>query len=187
MTGDGSPRIADEWDWWPHPLPANACFGEGCELYSGYAFNRYRSTRPVGLRVGRAVGIYRWTLFELGPDAEVDIGDYTSLVGPTICVNSRLVIGSHALIADEVVIADRAAAVPYWAGCGPSARPEHRSIFIGSNVWVGQRVTILGGACIGDDAVIGAGAVIDGHVPAGAVVAGHPASVVRTTVGTGRS
>jgi acetyltransferase-like isoleucine patch superfamily enzyme len=115
-----------EWDWWPEPLPANVRFGPGCELYSGYAFNRYRSTRPIGLQVGRAVGIYRWTLFDLGPDAEVHIGDYGSLVGPVICVNSRLTIGSHALIANEVVITDTAAAIPHWVapGLGGGATPD---------------------------------------------------------------
>jgi acetyltransferase-like isoleucine patch superfamily enzyme len=39
-------------------------------------------------------------------------------------------------------------------------------------------VTLLRGARIGPGAVVGAGAVVDFQVPAGAVVAGNPARIV---------
>jgi acetyltransferase-like isoleucine patch superfamily enzyme len=46
-------------------------------------------------------------------------------------------------------------------------------------VWIGTRVTILGGTEIGRDAVIGAGAVVDAmRVPPGTIVAGNPARIV---------
>jgi maltose O-acetyltransferase len=50
---------------------------------------------------------------------------------------------------------------------------------IGDNVFVGMGVRILKGARIGDDAVIGAGSVVTGEIPAGVVAAGNPARVVR--------
>ncbi len=50
---------------------------------------------------------------------------------------------------------------------------------IGDNVFVGMGARILKGARIGDDAVIGAGSVVTGEIPAGVVAAGNPARVVR--------
>lgn len=52
-------------------------------------------------------------------------------------------------------------------------------IIIGDDVWIGNRATILSGTQIGQGAVIGACAVVSGHVPPYAVVAGNPAKIVR--------
>ena len=51
---------------------------------------------------------------------------------------------------------------------------------LGTRVDVGANVVILGPIQIGDDAVIGAGSVVVKDVPAGAVVAGNPARVIRS-------
>lgn len=52
-------------------------------------------------------------------------------------------------------------------------------IRLGKNVWVGAHATVLKGVTVGDDAVIAAGAVVTKDVPAGAIVAGVPARVIR--------
>ena len=51
-------------------------------------------------------------------------------------------------------------------------------VVIGDDVWIGARVTILGGVHIGDGSVIGAGAVVTHDVPAYAVVGGNPAKIL---------
>ena len=50
-----------------------------------------------------------------------------------------------------------------------------KPITIGDNVWIGGSALILPGINIGDDAVIGAGAVVTRDVAAGVTVAGNPA------------
>ena len=50
---------------------------------------------------------------------------------------------------------------------------------LGNDVWVGERVTFLPGARVGDGGIIGAGAVVAGNVPAYAVAVGNPCRVVR--------
>lgn len=50
-----------------------------------------------------------------------------------------------------------------------------RPIRIGANVWIGGGALILPGVSIGDDAIIGAGAVVTHDVPAGATATGNPA------------
>ena len=52
-------------------------------------------------------------------------------------------------------------------------------IVLGKNVWVGSNATILQGVTIGDNAVIGAGAVVTGDIPANTVAVGVPAKVIK--------
>jgi acetyltransferase-like isoleucine patch superfamily enzyme len=169
-------------DWFPKPLPSNVLIGERSWLYSSFAFLHYRSQRPRGVRIGHDSGIYAGTLFDLGPDGEVDIGNYCTLVGPIISSNSRVVIGDYALISHQVVIADSFAAVlpgnvdALDDNTGLATRST--SIAIGENVWIGAQAILLPGAHIGEGAIVGAAAVVDFEVPAYAIVAGNPARVV---------
>lgn len=57
---------------------------------------------------------------------------------------------------------------------------EYASINIGERVWVGANCTIIGGVNIGDQAVIGAGAVVTRDIPARCVAVGVPARVIRS-------
>ena len=53
-------------------------------------------------------------------------------------------------------------------------------IVLGKNVWVGSNATILQGVTIGDNAVVGAGAVVTKDVPANTVVGGVPAKFIKS-------
>ena len=50
---------------------------------------------------------------------------------------------------------------------------------IGNRVWIGGGAIIIPGITIGDDSVIGAGSVVTRDVPAGVVVTGNPARILR--------
>ena len=52
-------------------------------------------------------------------------------------------------------------------------------ITIGDDVWVGGNATILPGAHIGTNVVIGAGSVVTGDIPDGVVAAGNPCRIIR--------
>lgn len=49
---------------------------------------------------------------------------------------------------------------------------------IGSNVFIGAEATLLKGAKIGDNVIIGAGSLVTGEIPANSVAVGRPAKVV---------
>lgn len=56
---------------------------------------------------------------------------------------------------------------------------QAKPVQIGHRVWIGGGSIILPGVTIGDDAVIAAGSVVKQDVPAGSLVAGNPAKLVR--------
>ena len=51
-------------------------------------------------------------------------------------------------------------------------------IVVGANTFIGEDAIILPGTTIGQDCVIGAGAVVRGKIPDNSLVAGNPAEVV---------
>ena len=57
---------------------------------------------------------------------------------------------------------------------------EYAAITIGERVWIGANCTIIGGVHIGDQAVIGAGAVVTKDIPARCVAVGVRARVIRS-------
>jgi acetyltransferase-like isoleucine patch superfamily enzyme len=166
-------------DWWPLPLPDNVQIGERSWLYSSYAFLHYRSRRPLGVSIGADTGIYRGTMFQLGPDGECTIGDFGCIVAPIISTNGRVTIGDFAFISYDVVISDSDFAGP--PGCFEERSLEHEAsadVAIGDNVWIGVRAQIVGPVTIGEGAVIGTATFVDFDVPPFAIVAGNPSRVV---------
>src|SRR4051794_1256562 len=168
-------------DWYPAEVPANVILGERSWLHSSYAFVHHRSERDPSVRIGPDSGVYVGTYFDLGPQGEVEIGRYCTIAGATFASNDRVVIGDYALIAYGVVIAGSAFAVPPDArvAVGEDGRPGSRAdVRIGNDVWIGARAVVLGGSTIGNGAIVGAAAVVEGEVPEYAVAAGNPARVV---------
>lgn len=130
------------------------------------------------MRVGRDSGIYHGTFFELGPDAQVTIGDFCALVGAIICTNGTVRIGNYTFIAHEVVFADGPCALP---PDGPASPQPAGVIELGENCWVGMGAVLLAGTQLAEGCVVGAGAVVNFAAPPYSIIAGNPARVVGTS------
>ncbi len=87
-------------------------------------------------------------------------------------------IGADCLIGNESQVYDSDFHAVHPAHRNDEAHFRMGRTRIGDNVWLGVRVIVLRGTTIGDDAVIGAGSVVKGDIPAGAIAVGNPATVV---------
>jgi acetyltransferase-like isoleucine patch superfamily enzyme len=110
------------------------------------------------IRIGDHVSINHGVTID-GGRAGIEIGDHTR-----IAARCTLYAFNHGMAMDKLI---REQAV------------SSTGIRIGCDVWVGANVGIVDGVTIGDGAVIGMGSVVTRDVPAGMVVAGNPARVLR--------
>lgn len=112
------------------------------------------------------------------PGGTLEIGDGVSInYGTALSARSRVRVGHRTKIGPYCVIAD--SDLPFPLGAADEDRPL--AIEIGDDVWLGGRVTVLPGARIGDGAVVSAGSIVSGDIPANAVASGNPARVLRVT------
>ncbi len=112
--------------------------------------------------------------------ARLEIGERVGMSSTTVCAAASVSIGEGTICGAGAMIIDNDFHTPTapwdWAiGYKATARP----VRIGRGCFIGARAIVLKGVTIGDRAVIGAGAVVTQDVPAGAVVAGNPARIVR--------
>ena len=106
-------------------------------------------------------------------------------VGHKVFINQCCTIydmgGVH--IADLVMIGPKVNIITTGHPLEPSQRRaylEAKPIVIEKNVWIATAATILGGVTVGENSVVGAGAVVTKDVPANSFVAGVPARVIRS-------
>jgi acetyltransferase-like isoleucine patch superfamily enzyme len=100
----------------------------------------------------------------------------------TFAISGKLEIGFHCLIASNITFQDCSghSIDPDERGKGKPPQPKDvRPIKIGSNVWIGDGVTILPGAIIGDNCVIAANTIVNRNVPDGVLVYTAPAQMVK--------
>ena len=108
----------------------------------------------------------------------ISIGDETFVNYDAVLLDpAPITIGAHCQIAPRVQLLT--AEHPVAPGPRRDGWESARPITLGDNVWLGGGVIVCPGVAIGDDTVVGAGAVVIRDLPAGVVAAGTPARVVR--------
>ena len=180
------------WDWYPGTIPSNVSADESAYLETSYSFLLYRSELPEGIRIGRASSTYLGTMFDVGPQGRIRIGDFSCIHGAWFICDSEISVGDYALISWNVVFMDS-----YGVSTDPAERRKQlealafddrrrmprgalaKPIRIGRNVWIGFDCVVLPGVTIGDGAIVGARSVVTEDVPPFTIVAGNPARVIR--------
>jgi virginiamycin A acetyltransferase len=139
---------------------------------------------------------------------KIDVGDYTYYDDPgdpTAFAEhnvlyaygpERLVIGRYCALAEGVRFVMAGANHPML---GPSTfpfgifggdwadttldlvmgAPSRGDTVVGNDVWLGYQTLVMPGVTIGDGAIVAAGSVVTGDVPAYAIAGGNPARVLR--------
>ena len=120
------------------------------------------------------------TLTTVVRGAELVIGDDVFISGNcVVAAERRIEIGPESMLAEVVSIRDH--------DHDPAFAPRKAAtladpVSIGARVWIGAKVTIVRGASIGDDAVVGANALVRTAIPPGSLAAGVPAQVKRREI-----
>jgi maltose O-acetyltransferase len=90
-----------------------------------------------------------------------------------------ITIGNDCLIASHVSINS----LTHDTGISPYKNGiVQKAVNIGNNVWIGSHVVILPGITIGDNAIVGAGAVVNKNVPPNVTIAGVPAKIIKSHI-----
>jgi lipopolysaccharide O-acetyltransferase len=118
---------------------------------------------------------------------QITIGDNVSFSDHVhVACAQRVSIGDGVLIGSRVIVTDHDHGT--YTGpeqSSPEVPPNERilstgqPVTIGRNVWLGDGVAVLGGADIGDGAIIGTNSVVKGHIPANCLAVGAPAKPKR--------
>jgi acetyltransferase-like isoleucine patch superfamily enzyme len=145
------------------------------------------------VKVGNNVRIYDFTNLygcEIGDDTKV--GTFVEIqkgarIGSRCKISSHTFICEGVTIEDEVFIGHNVTFIndrhPRATAAGGQLQTEADWACVGTLVKrgasIGSGATLLCGITVGENALVGAGSVVTKDVPAGAVVAGNPARVVK--------
>lgn len=109
-------------------------------------------------------------------NGRVSIGDNVIISpGVRISAATRIVVGSNSMIANGAYITDSDWHGIYdriSAGCP-------KPVILEQNVWIGDSAIVCKGVTIGENSIIGAGAVVASDIPSNCIAAGNPAKVLR--------
>jgi len=116
-----------------------------------------------------------------GDENKLIVGNAVELNDALINTSSgKVIIGDYSFCGHNVFLLTGAHAIEQKNYKRIISIPSKgRDIIIGRGVWLASNVTVCAPCIIGDHAVIGAGAVVSGEVPAGAFMAGVPAKIVK--------
>ena len=119
-------------------------------------------------------------------DGACVVGDVTLGKGVSVWYNAvirgdkgPIVIGENTNVQDGVVMHN---VTRVGAGCTLGHNAIVHGCTVGDNVLIGMGAVVLDGAKIGDNCLVGAGSLVTGKMdaPAGSMILGSPAKVVRS-------
>lgn len=168
-------------------------YGKKCEFYGiPVVIRTGSSTIELGDGVvcvssflANLVGLYQRSIILARAGGRIVLEEDVRLSGTTIYSRDSIHIGKHTSIGGNTKIFDHD-----FHPIDPQERLDHpnsgmktKPVVIGENVFIGCNCIILKGSQIGNNCVIGAGAVVAGKFEDNCVIAGNPARVVRQIEG----
>jgi acetyltransferase-like isoleucine patch superfamily enzyme len=166
--------------WWcEHFLvPQLDAVGEGLVVYNP----QHVEVDGAGVRFGRHVHMMatydapiRFHAF-MGSEG-ISVGDY-AIITPGVRIASAvsIEIGHSCMFANHAYVTDADWHGVYDRTAAPGAA---RPVKLEDNVWIGDSAIVCKGVHIGENSVIGAGAVVASDIPANSIAVGSPARVIK--------
>ena len=106
----------------------------------------------------------------IGDGSWVNYG-LTALDVAPITIGADVLIGPNCSLYTAVHPTEPGPRRAKWESCEP--------ITLEDNVWLGGSVTVCPGVTIGENSIIGAGAVVTRSIPANSIAVGNPARVIK--------
>ena len=136
---------------------------------------RYLLAQVLG-EVGQDVEIRPPLWVDYGYNIAVGDGSWvnyglTALDVAPITIGADVLIGPNCSLYTAVHPTESGPRRAKWESCEP--------ITLEDNVWLGGSVTVCPGVTIGENSIIGAGAVVTRSIPANSIAVGNPARVIK--------
>jgi acetyltransferase-like isoleucine patch superfamily enzyme len=101
-------------------------------------------------------------------------------IGNNVRLHSNVFVPEFSILEDECWLGPNVVVTNARYPQSKRVKENLRGAHIKRGAKIGANATLLPGIVIGENALVGAGAVVTHHVPDGAVVAGNPARVIKT-------
>jgi acetyltransferase-like isoleucine patch superfamily enzyme len=142
-------------------------------IYAGNRIGRnFQTGNKVNIRelnnIGDDVSVGTLSVIE----HHVDIGNH-------VRIHSQVFIPEYSILEEECWIGPNVVLTNARYPVSPDVKKNLKGPVIRRRAKIGANVTILPGVVIGEDALVGAGSVVVRDVPAGAVVVGNPARIIK--------
>lgn len=161
--------------------PQLEAIGSHCSFINPRHFHVNGPRIRVGQRLHCMATRERPIALTVHPDREqrsrLDIGSYCIVLpGVRITAATSIEIGDNCMFATNCYLTDADWHDLYDRTAAPGST---RPIKLADNVWIGDSAIVCKGVTIGENSVVGAGAVVTRDVPPNTVVAGNPARPVK--------
>lgn len=133
------------------------------------------------LYLDKNIGV-RSLRIRFGNNGTCRIGKGTEIMGAYIYVSeSEVEIGENCLFSTDVILRTHDS---HHIFCKKTNKRINyaKSIVLGNQIWIGNRVTILGGTKIGDGSIVGCNSVLTSEYEDHKIIAGVPGKVIRNDV-----
>lgn len=144
-------------------------------LLREYRCRKYTSkAKKIAVSCGRGLRVNYKCVF----GGEIYFGDNCNFNGMSVVGNGMVKFGDNFHSGTECMIITQnhnyqGEMLPY------DESYIYKKIVIGDNVWLGNRVTIVGNVEIGEGVIVAAGSVVCKNIPDYAIVGGNPAEIIK--------
>jgi acetyltransferase-like isoleucine patch superfamily enzyme len=161
--------------------PQLDAIGQGCSFINPRSFCVNGPRIRIGDRMHCMATRERPISLTVFPDqaqtSHINIGNYCILLpGVRIAAATAIEIGDNCMFATNCYLTDADWHDQYDRTAAPGGT---RPIVLHDNVWIGDSAIVCKGVTIGENSIVGAGAVVTRDVPPNTVVAGNPARPVK--------